>query len=177
MKNYFLKLLATFDYSDAMEFFQSLAPSFKYKLTTATLFLSVTFPGLKFFPAIDRLFGLDGLAFGALLIVFITELISGIGAAHIKGEQLSSMKLSRFSFKVFYYLVLIFVPYVMGVSFKNHHSDIAAVIFDWLHTFLVVQIVLENIISILENIAVITGKDKTAWINKIQDFVTSFFNK
>lgn len=120
------------------------------------------------FPAADKIFGLDGMAFCAMLLVFITELISGLLAANARGEKISSMKLSRFSFKVFYYLVLISVPYLMSQSFNAREKLIPAAIFDWLHIFLVVQIVMENMVSILENMAVLGGKDKTHWIIKMQ---------
>lgn len=166
----YLKLLATFDYHSLAEFAQSLAPSSKYKLTIASAIMSF------FFPFVDRVFGLDAYAFGALLLVFVAELTSGLIAAHIRKETFSSMKLSRFTFKVFYYLVLIALPYVMSVSFKDHNKTTAAIMFDWLHLFLLAQIILENIVSILENLAVISGKDKTHWIRKIQDKISGFLS-
>lgn len=162
MKTFFEKLLKGFDYDRFSEFFLSVAPTGKYQLTTYSFMISATGAG------INRVFGLDGYAFSALLLVFVVELASGLTAAKIKKEALSSMKLSRFSFKVACYLVLICVPYLMAVSFTERDKTLPAVIFDWLHVFLVVQIVMENMISILENIAVITGKDKTHLISKIQ---------
>ncbi|TZF81814.1 phage holin family protein [Pedobacter sp. BS3] len=170
MKNYFVRLLQTFDYSSILEFVQSLAPSSKYKLTTASLFISTTAP------VIDRLFGLDTYAFCALIVVFLAELVSGIWASHIRGEVLSSMKLSRFTFKCAYYLILIAVPYLLSTSFTAHGKDVAAALFDWLHIFFVAQITLENMVSILENLSVISGKDKTHWISKIQDKINSLLN-
>lgn len=161
--NFFIKLLATFDYHSFTELGKSLTPSLKYKpVTLASIALSVCFP------FIDRVFGLDAYAFLCLLVVFVVELASGVIAAHVRKESISSMKLSRFTFKVCYYLVLIALPYVMSQSFKAHDKGAAAFMFDWLHLFLVAQIVLENIVSILENAAVISGKDKTHWISKIQ---------
>ncbi|MGB4774091.1 MAG: phage holin family protein [Daejeonella sp.] len=170
MKLFIQKLLKTFDYNSWTELAQSLVPSSKYHLSVVSMIISALAV------SVDKIFGLDGLAFSALLIVFVTELISGIGASNIRGDQISSMKLSRFTFKVFYYLVLIAVPYLMSNSFKNHSKDLAAIIFDWLHIFLVVQIVLENMISILENLAVISGKDKTHWINKIQTKINTLLS-
>lgn len=120
-------------------------------------------------PAIDRIFGLDAVAFGMLLVAFIAELTSGIIASKILNVPFSSMKLSRFSFKIFYYLVLIATPYVLAISFNAHGKTAAATMFDWLHLFLVGQIVLENLVSILENLAVISGKPKTHWISAIKD--------
>ncbi|QNK63953.1 phage holin family protein [Pedobacter sp. PAMC26386] len=157
------KMLATFDYHSWFELGQSLVPTTKYRLTIASAVISVSFP------FIDRVFGLDAYAFAVLILVFMAELTSGLVAAHIRKEAISSMKLSRFSFKVFYYLVLIALPYVMSQSFKAHDRTAAATMFDWLHLFLLSQIVLENVVSILENLAVISGKDKTHWITKIQD--------
>lgn len=172
MKTRFLKLLAGYDYHSLADFGQSLMPSQKYHgftlLTVGTSALFVPF---------DKIFGLNGMAFLALIVVFVAELTSGIVAAHIKGEKIESHKLSRFLFKVFYYLVLIFVPYALYNSFAASHKDIPAAAFDWLHMFLITQIAFENIISIIENMSVISGKDKTAWISKIQDAINNLLTK
>jgi len=172
-------MFATFDYHSYTSFFESCVPSLKYAITKPLLYLSLSYPALVavinwLFPAIDATFGMDGGAFIALIIAFIAELISGIIASHIRGEQFSSLKLSRFTFKVFYYLVIIFVPYRFMVSFKAHDSWLMAVFFDWLHVFLIAQIVLENLVSILENMSVIYGNDKTTWINSIKNKLKNF---
>ncbi|MFD2961360.1 MULTISPECIES: phage holin family protein [Olivibacter] len=160
--SWFEKLLKTYGYDSLAHIGESLAPSFKYTgYTVGTTMISAISV------SIDRIFGLDAYAFFAFLLVLFTELISGITASRVRKEELSSMKLSRFLFKVFYYLVLIAVPYLFAISFKDHSKDMAAVVFDWMHVFLVVQIVLENMISILENMAVISGKPKTHIINKL----------
>ncbi len=156
-------MLASFDYHSFSELGLSLMPSAKYRITIISMATSVLFP------AIDRVFGLDAYAFFFLLLAFVSELTSGLIAAHYRNEAISSMKLSRFSFKVFYYLVLIALPYVFSVSFQAHGKTAAAVIFDWIHLFLLAVIIQENIVSILENLAVISGKDKTHWIKKIQE--------
>ena len=157
------RILNSFDYHSGLELGQSLWPTTKYRLTIVSTMFSVMFP------LIDRVFGLDTYAFALLILVFMAEVTSGIIAAHIRKEGISSMKLSRFSFKVFYYLVLIALPYVMSQSFKAHQRAAAALMFDWLHLFLLSQILLENVVSVLENLAVISGKEKTHWISKIQD--------
>lgn len=120
-------------------------------------------------------FGLNNTAFAALLVVFVTELVSGITASVIRKEKISSLKLSRFAVKVTCYLVLIWVTYSFKESFEHSKDGCAAVLFDWMHIFLVVQIVFENIISILENVSVIGGKDKTALIQKITEKLNSIF--
>lgn len=170
MALFFKTLLKTFDYHSWTDLAQSLAPSSKYQLTVFAMGISAISV------SVDKIFGLDGLAFLALLIVFITELFSGLIAAHVRGEKIESHKLSRFTFKITYYLVLIAVPYIMSNSFRNRDRDLPAVIFDWLHIFLVVQIVLENMVSILENLAVVSGKDKTHWITKIQEKINGLLS-
>ena len=136
--------------------------------------LSLSYPALiavinGIFPAIAAQFGMDGGAFIALIVAFITELVSGIVASHVRKDQFSSLKLSRFTFKVFYYFVIIFVPYQFKLDFEKNGHWLPMVFFDWLHVFLIMQIVLENIISILENMSVIYGNDKTTWINNIKN--------
>jgi F0F1-type ATP synthase assembly protein I len=162
MRTYFLKLLKTFDYHDYTEWFVSLAPSIKYKM----VFITLTFSSVT--SGIDMVFGLDWLAFAGFFIIMLTELVTGIKASMIRKEQFSSMRLSRFGFKVFYYLVLMAIPYVFAQSYHKHGDDLASFFFQWLHVFLTVHIVLENIISILENGAVINGGDKSEWIEAIK---------
>lgn len=161
--NHLIRLLKTWDFHDFTAFGLSLMPSHRYGASSVLMFFAFTWV------SIDKIFGLDAAAFVALGFVFLVELMSGVVAAHVRGETISSVKLSRFTLKVACYLVLIAVTYLMAISFGNHKKIAAAWAFDWLHVFLVVQIVLENIVSILENLAVINGKDKSAWINKIQD--------
>jgi|SRR6185437_2442237 len=161
--NHLIRVLKTFDYHDVTAFGKSLMPSCRYDGGAVLMIISAMYV------SIDKFFGLDGAAFVALGFVFLVELISGIVAAHVRKETISSAKLSRFTLKVACYLVLISVTYLMAISFANHKKDVAAWVFDWLHVFLVAQIVLENIVSILENLAVMSGKDKAAWINKIQE--------
>lgn len=170
MRLFFERLLKGFDYGSLQELALSLAPTNKYQLTTYSLIISSIGAGA------NKVFGLDGYAFSALLLVFVAELVSGLTAARIKKEAISSMKLSRFTFKVSYYLILICVPYLMASSFFAKGKTMPAIVFDWLHAFLVVQIVLENMISILENVAVISGKDKTHIISKIQSKISQLLN-
>lgn len=164
MIRYFENMLATFDYKGFNEFFLSLFPSFKYRhITMLTLSMSYVAS------LIDLVFGMTGYAFFGFMMIMVAELTSGIIASRVKKEPFSSLKLSRFCFKVFYYIVIISGTYMLSASYSQHGHDLAASAFIWLHVFFVVQIVLENIVSILENISVINGKDKTYWIKKIQD--------
>jgi uncharacterized membrane protein len=168
--NHFARLLKTFDYHSLTEFRNSLAPSGKYGITTQLLIITFSWT------AVDKIFGLDQAGFLAMLVIFVTELVSGLWAASIKKETFSSVKLSRFSLKVACYLVLIGVSYSMYNSFKKHDEWLAAVSFNWLHIALVTHVVFENSISILENLAIINGRDKDAFVTKITDKLNSLFS-
>ena len=161
MKNILNKILAGFEYSEG-EFLGSLLPTVKYNMMMVVISLSIVISW------VDKIFGLDAMAVLALCIVMLLELSSGIYASTLKKEAFSSRKFSRFTFKCACYLILIAVPYLFYNSYKTHGNTLAASLFEWLHVFLVVQIVIENIISILENVAVIQGKPKTFWIDKIR---------
>lgn len=167
---YIDKLLQSFDYQNWFDLGASLMPSVKYNLTVMAFTLSFVMP------PVERVFGLDGLAVGGLLIVFVAEITSGVIASKIKGDPFSSVRLGRFTFKVFFYIVLICVPYLMAESFRAKGKELATVMFDWLHLFMLAQIIIENMISILENVAIIGGKDKTHWIKKIQDKVNGLLS-
>jgi hypothetical protein len=173
-KNWCLLMLGTFDYHSLTGFFESLAPSFRYAITKPLLLVSFAYPtfvavvGL-FFPGMDAAIGVQDGAFISLILGFVVELMTGITASHLRKEQFSSLKLSRFTLKIFVYLVIIAIPYQWKNDFKAHHNDVMAAAFDWLQNFLIAQIVFENIVSILENMAVICGNDKAAWINKIKE--------
>ncbi|PZP42589.1 MAG: hypothetical protein DI598_16785 [Pseudopedobacter saltans] len=167
--NAFIKILKTFHYDSVKDLWLSLFPSGKYQLAMVSISLSTAIS------AIDKLFGLDAMAFIGFILIMALELWSGIKASSIKGEKFQSSKLSRFTFKAFYYMVLIAVPFWISNSYVNHGKHFMAELFEWLQLFLVTQIFFENLLSIFENLSVITGKDKTAWIVKIKDKITGIF--
>lgn len=170
MKVYTTKLLNTFDWHSIQEFMHSMAPSFKYKMNVGLMVISFLWA------PVCSAFGLDGAAALALLLVFIIELVTGIVASGIRQDKFSSMKLSRFLVKVAAYLVVIYVTQSFAENFKHHNDLVAMWVFDWMHIFLLMQIVFENIISILENLAEISGKPKAAWIEKIREKFNSIIS-
>lgn len=163
--------LQHFGYSDGGELMRSLIPTLKYPSThlPSIVISIISVPVIK-------IFGLDEIAMGTLCLVFLLELISGIWASRKRGEPFESWKFSRFSFKCFYYLAIIALTYRMAESYKARHKELGVVIFDFMHLFFVVQITLENIVSIAENYSVISGKPKQHWINKLVEKVNQFFS-
>lgn len=171
MKDFIERLLLTYDYESIGAFGESLAPSTKYA-TLTPIILSIS--SMAVIPT--KIFGLSEYAFGALLVMMVVEMVSGIIASRVKKETYSSTKSSRFGLKTAQYLVVIGVPYLFAESFKMQGKEMGATIFDWMHIFLTVQVVQENLVSILENSAVISGKSKTHWISKLSDKINSFFS-
>ena len=154
------------------DFLSSSYPSIKYNgYFIGTLSASV------FTGAAMKVFGLDSLALLLLLLVFVFELVTGILRATKQKEEITSRRFSRFTIKVCYYLIIIAVTSVMSDSFRLKDQQLASLTFEWMHTICTVHIVLENIISISENVAVISGKPKSHWINKIRDKVEATFFK
>jgi ABC-type transport system involved in multi-copper enzyme maturation permease subunit len=170
MKNFFDRLLLSYDYSTFGEFASSLTPSAKYLNITTTGGIISAIAVL-----INRLFGLDEFAFVALLTGFLVELGTGIAASIINKVQIESFKLSRFSIKAVCYLLLIALPYVFSVNFEAQGKSTATAVFDWMYLFFLCHIIWELIISILENLAVINGKSKEHWIKKLQDKLYDLF--
>lgn len=170
LTTYWINILQSFGYRDGLSLWESLVPTLKYPGThTASLVISlVTVPIIK-------IFGLDEVALFILLLVFFIELVSGIWASRVRGEKFESFKFSRFSFKCFYYLSIIAMCYRMALSYEKRGNALGVVIFDFMHLFFTVQIVLENIVSISENYSVISGKPKQHWITSLVDKVNGFF--
>lgn len=162
MKKLFDHFFAGFDYENSHEFLLSLIPTIKYQLGTIVIF---TF---SFSAIIDQVFGLDAAAVLALILAMCVELISGIYASSVLAVPFNSKRLSRFTVKSACYLILIAVPFLLQKSYIKHDNSVASMAFGWLHVFLVTQIAIEHIVSILENVAVISGKPKTYWVTKIK---------
>lgn len=124
---------------------------------------------------VEMIFGISWPAMIGFIVIMFAELVSGIKASQVRKEQFQSARLKRFSFRIFQYMVLMAVPYLFQVSFRDRGNSVAAGCFEWLQVFLIVQIVFENVISILENKAVIDGNDKTHLINKLKAKLDSLF--
>ena len=169
-----MKLLKSFHYDTWLDLVQSLFPSTRYNLTIASASFSTA---LAFGDGIiQKFFGLDSYAFIALVLILVVELASGITASMHRKEALESSKLRRFLFRLFYYMVLIAVPYLLAPSFLANKKATGAWALDLLHSAIVLQIVFENTISILENMSVIDGKDKTQLITKLKEKFTNLLS-
>lgn len=163
------RLLKTFEFEGWPELAGSLFPSVKYSLTIATISISA------FSVMTYKIIGLDVLASIAFVTVMFCEVFTGFWASKKLKINTSSVKMSRFSLKMACYFVVLFVCNSFAESFKAKDSNVGYWFFDWLHVYLAIHIATENIISIIENWAIIEGKEKTYWIVKIQDKLNNLF--
>lgn len=144
---------------------ESLAPSLKYPGYTV-----ITLIAANFSTPILKIFGLNVFAFLALLVTFALELLTGRWAAKARGEEMQSSKAIRFAFKLFFYLSIIALTFLLSQSYQEKDSQIGRlgnVIFEYAHLFCICEIVYENWISIRENMGDIG--DKSDWILRLRD--------
>lgn len=132
--------------------------------------LTITIPFAGLSALIETSFGLRNLTILAFVVLVTLELLSGLLASKIRGEKIVSHKFSRFGFKVFVWMVLLYVVNTMKIEYSEQggsFSTLASGFFTWLHGTLFIYIVIEYLISVLENLGVITGKSNDTLIMKI----------
>lgn len=159
-------ILDGYGYESGSQFIESLAPSLKYNLTV------LMFSWSLISAYVEQYFGISIAGLIAFVIIMPVELISGIQASR---ESFSSKRFSRFLFKLSYYLVLIYVTHIMALHYKSSGNSIVGGMFQWVNNVIVVHIVVENVISIMENIAAIEGKPKGTYISLIKNKLKNYF--
>ena len=168
------KFLSTYGWTTNKEFMLSLFPSAKY----GTMSGSLSFAAVSAF--FVQYLGISPALIPALVIILATELWTGIRAStKIKHEKFESGKFSRFIIKLCVWMVLFYTCH----SFMNEYAAqetlvqiLAFTFFEVLKVFLMSLFLIENITSILENLAVLDGKPKAEYIDKTKQLFNAFFN-
>jgi hypothetical protein len=130
--------------------------------------LPTTLLGFSLFSFIEKWFGLSYMVFVAFIVVLFLELVSGLAASLIKGVKISSTRFSRFGLKVLVWMGLILVTNSFQLSYLGRTDIISKLtynLFYMLHGLMVVYICIEYMISILENLSVITGNKENKFLN------------
>lgn len=150
MKKLLDDLVFHFGFDSGEKYIQSMFHHHLLMFTVSVSLVSAT---------IETLFGLKVITLTAFIIMLTFELFTGIVASRIRGNRISSRKFSRFGFKLFTWLVFLFILNV----FKNQYAQslILSELFNWLHSTIVIYVSLEYLISILENLDTITGADNS----------------
>lgn len=171
MRNLFNYIVTNFGFSDCSEFVNSFI---HLNLITVTL------PIVTVSSIFEKYFGLEHLTMISFLLLIILELLTGILSSKMRGIKIQSKKFSRFGLKVIVWLSLIFIVNSFRLEYKTHTDIMGTLgftIFNWLHTFLFIYINMEYLISVLENLGVITGNKKNTGtiVKLIKDKLFSSF--
>lgn len=141
--------------------------------------LIITIPLAGFSALLEASLGLRHLTILAFVVLVTLELITGLVASKIRGEKIVSRKFSRFGLKVFVWLTLLYVVNAIKIEYSDqggNFSNLASGFFTWLHGTLFIYIVIEYLISVLENLSVITGKNNDTLITKIIKKLNGFLS-
>jgi len=140
-------------------------------------FLVLTLPLAALSSMVQTLLGLHVLTIISFVVLVVLELITGLLASKVRGEKIVSRKFSRFGLKVFVWILLLYVTNAVKLEYNTDPTafgKVASTLFTWLHGTFFIYIVLEYLISVLENLGVITGNSKQTLIDAIIKKINTF---
>lgn len=155
---------SAFGYSSNTEFSDSLIHKTAFAITIPLAGISAL---------IEHYIGINFITLIAFIVLLLLELITGLTASKKKGIKIESKKFSRFGLKIFVWISLFFIANSLKLQYKEE-SVIVYSIFEWLHSGLMIFASLEYLISVLENLSVITGQKNTGIINAIKRKLKKF---
>jgi hypothetical protein len=168
IRNFFNYVVSNFGFEDISDFSNSL-------LHTKLLTLTIPFAGLS--AIAETYFGLQSLTIFAFVLLVTLELITGLTAAKVSKTKIESKKFGRFGLKIFVWISLLFIINSFRLEFKTHEDmmgNLAFGLLNWLHGTLFIYVCLEYLISVLENMGTISGKDNKGIIDNIRIKLKSF---
>lgn len=167
------KFLASYDYPSLKDFLLSLFPTWKYQIQTAAFVLSGIAAG------VNHLIGIGPALALAMVGGVIAEIVSGIKASKSRGYAFESFRFSRCVLKIVFWFALFYFVHAFEREYilRDHFMDVMAFLFfKSLFVGLMALFCIEYLTSILENLSVIDGKDKTYYINFIKDSFTNLLD-
>lgn len=163
--HYITKFLHNYDYASIKEFALSLCPSFKYNLQMPTSAISIVLAFSSKYLGIGPVIAL------AMFVAVLAETFTGIQASKKLGKKFESFRFSRCIIKVAIWMILVFIANSFAIECEERTAWIdalGATFFDIVRLFILIYFVIEYLISILENLAVIDGKPKTEFTDALQ---------
>lgn len=118
--------------------------------------LKITIPISMGIGLISTILGFKEATTLAFFVMVLFELLSGVTASVFEGKKIESRKFSRFGFKLLTWLIL------MGVlnAFNNEYDEgVLGWFMDAMKSTIVGYIMFEYVLSIVENLERITGKE------------------
>lgn len=153
IKNFFNYIVVNFGFNGINDFYSS---TIHHNLTILTIPVTIVFS------FIENLMGLQYLTLVSFGVLVLMEFITGISASKVKNIPIESKKFARFGLKLLVWISLIFIINSLKLEYKGK-TDITGLmafsLFSWLHGALYVYINLEYLISVLENLEVVSGND------------------
>lgn len=172
IKNILNYIVVNFGFSGVDEFYSS---TVHYRLMVFTIPFSLLTSMIEMYT------GLGYLTLVSFAVLVLMEFLTGIYASKIKNIPIESKRFSRFGLKLLVWILLIFIINSLKMEYSNK-TDITSLmshgLFTWLHSALYVYINLEYLISVLENLEVISGNDSaTSKLTLIKNRISSFLDK
>lgn len=172
IKNLLNSIVVHFGFNNVDDFYSS---TIHYNLSI------ITIPGTILITFIEQLMGLQYLTLLSFGVLILMEFITGISASKIKNIPIESKKFGRFGLKLLVWISTIFIINSLKLEYKEK-TDITGLmaysLFSWLHGALYVYINLEYLISVLENLEVISGNDSaTSKLSLIKKKLSTFIDK
>lgn len=171
IKNLLNYVVTNFGFNDISDFSSSL-------LHTKLALITIPLAGIS--SVVQNYFGLQSLTIFSFVLLVSLELITGLTAAKVGKVKIESKKFGRFGLKILVWLSLIFIINSFKVEFygyKDTFGNMAHGLLSWLHGTLFIYVCFEYLISVLENMAVISGKKNSSFIDLIKDKFKNIFKK
>lgn len=162
------KIIQSFEYNSFLEFLQSVSPSTRYGITVLTISFS------SCLALVESIFGINGICVVVFAVAMIMELMTGLWASQVRGDKFSSTRMSRFGLKLACYLIIIALFWQFKQAALKDGQHFLASIFSFLWGFSLIYTGTEVVVSIMENLAVIEGKPKDEYINRIREKIKIF---
>ena len=146
-----------FGFFDSIDFYDSMYHS-------NLLFLTI--PVAAFSSFFTHAFGLTFFTSLMFVLLLVLELLSGLMATKIKGNAIASRKLSRFGLKI----VVWFGVFAFVNALMLQYYNVNVVMYNlyyWVHNLILSYVSFEYLISVLENVAVISGKSNNKLIKAL----------
>lgn len=168
IRNFFNYVVSNFGFDDMSDFSSSL-------LHPKAMLLTVPFAGIS--ALAETYFGLQSITILSFVLLVTLELITGLTASKVQGRRIESKKFGRFGLKVFVWISLIFILNSLKMEYRGHEDTLGGIAYgllNWLHGTLFIYICIEYLISVLENMGAISGRDNKGIIDSIKDKLKSF---
>lgn len=173
MVKYLHWFLGTYGYDSVKELGLSLVPSAKYELQLPSISLSVVIALLNQFLGITPAIAVS------MLVAVTVEVYTGLRASKVQGIHFESFRFSRCVLKTFIWIAILYVIHSFYNELHGGYgwlNEFSAEFMNLLKVVVMVMFVVEYVTSILENLALIEHKPKTAYVAKIQTLWEKFMN-